>query len=237
MPYEVILRDDFARPAPPRQRTEPTEEDRRENEQARQSRREACRRRIAAARLAEQRRQEIVAAIDGINAKKDDLASEHVFRCQPLQNELADIERQQIEYITRGEPTDAELDERRRELLAAIHAANADLEEAIEREDRLIVQLETDRLAAAKQAHVGAHEQDLIQLASPELRMRMRLAQRSCDWAQRRVREAQDTCDKLGVSDRGGQMSFAAAELSAAHEALNKAQRELDAATRACIDE
>jgi hypothetical protein len=239
MPYEKVLIDEWApqtRPRPAATKSTP-ELDREENERSRLSKREAVRKQIAEAKLAEVRMHETDAAIAAIEATKEAAADEHVQKCSPWQTELRQIEAAQLERIRAGKDLDSACEERRKVLLDQIQSENEALENFIAAKDRLIATLQTERLEFAREAHWQGHEADLLELVPRETQMRLRMLSRQVDLDEARLRATNDRLESLAVNDRGGLTSYAIIERDAAAERLTRSRRELEEATRAAIEE
>lgn len=198
-----------------------------ESESSRLSNRARIKDEICTAALAEQQRQQLVAAIEVVNQRKEKLAADHCDAAEPLQARLKEIEVQQIASIKSREPACPELEAERSGLIAKLQAMNSDLQSAILREDFTLTQLEADRIVAAKKTVTCTLEHELINSASAPARIAMMVAKSGYDWAYRRNESA------AALRNSG----FKAAEVADATRLLVEAKQRLDAATLVCIEE
>lgn len=220
---------DGAPKAPPQP---PTPEETAASEDRRRARREKAKRGLAAIKLAEQRYAELTAAIEQIESEKERLAAEHQASIAPLQAEMHVIEQRQIEAITSAQATDPSDERRRAELLARISTATAELATAIAGQDRLLAVAYRERNETSKCLSEGpAFEAELRESASPELRLALRVAIRSRDWAGSRLNAAQER-----LAD-GRDVAFWRAEHDAAARADAAAGEECSRAVAAIMSE
>lgn len=199
-------------------------------ETQRHRRRLEIKQRIAAAQIAEVRHQELTAAIARCESVKEGLAGEHVQQCQPLQARLKEIEKRHIELTILTEPLDAELEEEQQRLREEIAGFNAELEEAIERENRLLRNLHEERNSLGKQLVDLTQTSRLLELGNSELVLQLKLAQRGVQFAESRRRAAEDMRPRWSPG-------FFAAERAAADAAVAAAQNECDEIFRRIIEE
>lgn len=173
--------------------------------------RDEVRRKIAEARLASELCEKIRAAITASEQRKEDLASEHVTKCAPWQTELAEIEQQSIDEILGKKPHDDDREARREELLGLIRQANIDLQAGIEREDRLIGQLQLE----IKEKHYGVSvstlEHELFELAPKQMRLRYRVLAAAAERAER-YRDALHESTRMTGELKAAAIEFAEAE-------------------------
>lgn len=199
-------------------------------EAARLDRRSKLKEQLLQAALAEDQRMEVMVAIAAINERKDTLASEHAVAAMPLQEELNSIEAQQINGIRQRITTDPDLEKRRQSLLSDLRQMNSDLEANIANEDRLLKQLESERLECAKKCNTSSIESELFQCASQPLRIACEVARSGLNWATARFEKARQ---RHGDHPSPG----SEAELNRAGLELDRARSESDAAYAACVNE
>jgi hypothetical protein len=194
-----------------------------------QIRRAEIRRKIAEVQMADAKCERIRAAQAAAEQRKEELAAEHVAKCAPWQAELAKIDKRAIDNIVNKKPHDDALDERRSELLDLIRQANADLQAAIENQDRLLSEMWREFREAAPSITVSTLEAELVRLAPQDLRNRLRVL----TWAAERAHRWADHCRANSDQWRGG---LAAAALDHAESELARAEAAREKAYRAAID-
>jgi hypothetical protein len=192
-------------------------------------RRDEVRRKIAATKFADAKCERIREAQAAAEQRKEELAAEHVTKCAPWQAELATIDKQSIDKILNKKPHDDALDERRSELLEMIRQANADLQAAIENQDRLLGEMWREFREAAPAVTVSTLEAELLRLAPPDLRNQVRVL----TWAAERAHRWADHCRANSDQWRGG---LAAAALEHAETELARAEELRQQAYRAAVD-
>ena len=189
MSWELIEQRQRQKPkAPP----VPTAEQLAEREQIRLGNRQAIRAKLASADLAEKRLNEINAIIATINNRKEAAAAFHSTATAEIQAELRAIEHAQIAAIVAHESLDESQDARRKELITSLQAANEELQSTIEREDRLLANLEPERIDMATKCNRSILEMELLRHAPHELQVKIETANRSRTWAQARLNSAHD---------------------------------------------
>lgn len=161
-------------------------------EAARHEKRAEIKRRIASAERAEANFLELRTAIQKIDLEKEQLASEHVQACQPIQNRLAEIERRQVTLLAGKEPIDPDLEAERAELQEQLREHNAELEKAIAEQDGFRRGLTKEMHPLGKAIADMQQISQLLELGSPELILRLKLAQRAVHFAESRRRAEED---------------------------------------------
>jgi hypothetical protein len=200
-------------------------------DEKRRIKRAELRNKIAEHELLDRRYNELTSTVAEINNQKEQFAARHVEVCQPLQNELAGIERKLVSTIAEKRPTDPKVELRRRELLAQIQQHNQALQDKIAAEDRLLAEAERERREVGHRAAKMPVESDLLDYGRSDLLLAMRVAQHSVEWADRRLRSAQERLEYRGHTPLN------LAEHAAAEAAVATAQAESDRAYRAVVDE
>lgn len=206
-------------------------EDIAENEASRKSKRDSIKRRIAQAELAEERWRELSQAMADCEARKDSLASQHVDACAPLQAELAEIDRKELEAVVSRAPRNSGLQARRAHLAQQIREHNAALELAIATEDRILRQLGAERREAGMASESATLRNELIDCTSPALAVQVRLWSGKAMSASARVDAIRDAIA------RGRRDAYTHALLEDAESELARAQEMSAAAIAAALDE
>lgn len=131
----------------PKRRETPEERDARlaKLEPARLARRKKAREKLAEVELVEQRLKEVKELLEAVEQRKEELAAEHQQRVAPWQEELAKVEREQLQRVRDKRDPDKQLNARRRELLDQIRVATCELEQDVAEEDRLYRELAQER--------------------------------------------------------------------------------------------
>jgi hypothetical protein len=229
IPGTLSLTEEFEYTRPLPREADPAERAAIENE--RKIKRAELRTKIAEHKLLDSEYARLTDTIDEVNQQKESLAAEHVAACAPLQAELAKIEKKLVTALANKETTDAKAEARRWELLADIQKLNGVLAGKIAAEDRLLAETENQRREIGMKAAKLAVESDLIDYARPDLLVAIKVAQHTVEWAERRLRSAQE---KIGYI---GRTELLTAELKAAEAALEAARQEQHRAYEAVINE
>tara|TARA_R110002049_G_scaffold72490_7_gene187568 strand:- start:153780 stop:154457 length:678 start_codon:yes stop_codon:yes gene_type:complete len=100
-------------------------------DEERQARRAELRRKLAEAKLAQEKISDIRAVISELDALDDAAEEKHRSVTEPLQAELTALDAERTSAITRGDESGTEASQRRREIMRLISAANLELERSI----------------------------------------------------------------------------------------------------------
>lgn len=148
------------------------------DDSGRLARRKVAKRNLAAAKLAEYRRQRQVELIQKVGLEKMRLADQHLTDCAPLRAELKTLDSHQVDLVLSNMTPDPDLEARRRELADAIHASNKALADGIAAADAKLNQLECERIEFAKAAAIADAERELFDTGDPDLIRRMHMIRR-----------------------------------------------------------
>ena len=202
-----------------------------EMEPMRLARRAKAREGLAQCRLAEDRLAEVEENLAAIDQRKESAAWEHQQRVAPWQAELAKVEGEQLQRVRDQRDPDPQLDAKRRELLDQIRAATAELEQAIEAEDRLSGQIFQERHELRMKATLRIeYEGELRLTARHDLKLALDVASHQADRAARYA----DACRNKLSEERS---EFWAACLEIAEKELTEKRAASTAALQAILDE
>jgi hypothetical protein len=161
-----------------------------EKEDARLRKRERIKVAMAESQVAESRLDEINETIAKLEARKEEVAEQHVATCEPIQRELELLRQHRVDRIVAGDDDDDD-ELRRCELQDKIDSLNAKLENQIRDCDESLKPLYSEQLAVARSID-STLRGDLLNLASAENRLRLLVARSRVDWCGRRVKSIRD---------------------------------------------
>lgn len=161
--------------------------------------RRSIRARLAARDLLRADRREIENAIRSLDQELDGATNRHQATCEPIQDEIRELERKRAGLIADRQSVPESIDARRRELLHSLYDANAKLEAVAEDHKTRVAVLnrEIKTIAENEKRYSDLTEHSLAHpsVANPHLSDLHWAAQRGIEFANARVRAAKENIE------------------------------------------
>lgn len=223
--------------------------------ESRMAQRREVRRKIAQADALLEKAAQLQNHVAAYDRESDEAADRHRDICQPLQQELDEIERRTVDRVADRQPIDPTDESRRREIIELIHAENERLQDACDRAKRLKQPIlkEASRLTV-EAAEAGALLPGQLArepLANPQLLLAQFAISQAAKYSGARVKAATAQCrewrehletakarkDSSNATIYQARLDRWGFELNAAQSANNDIQAESKRIHQALLDE
>jgi len=199
-------------------------------ESERLAKRAEIKRKIAAAKVAEKRHQELTSAISKIEMACDDLARTHEQKVHPWKQSIAAIDAEEVEATILGDDLDTGLRQERESLRSQVQSATTELEKQVEEKHKLLRTLHVERNGLAAAISDSSLQGKLLELGRADWLLELRIAKRKVAFAEARRRDCENSRGRWPDE-------FYQGERQAAGEALAEAQVESEKIVEKIVSE